>query len=180
VTGWRQRDTTAGIFVLALILTGAFPPHLRAQARGGALSRQQPSPSTPANPYATIDFYAISNFDYNPKDKYDPTPLKAEGTIPAFVRGLDGQKVSMYGMAMPLDADKDGSHELILNASIDACGFGGVPRINEWAYVSLPADKKVRLYPGDEIVVKGTFHVAEQVEGGRIVGLFSITADSVR
>jgi hypothetical protein len=165
--------------MLVLAVTGLFPSSGRAQGASTPAS-QKPAVSTPANPYATVDFYAISNFDYNPQDKYDPTPKKAAGTIPDFVKGLNGKKISIYGNAMPLDLDKAGTNEFILNASIDACGFGGVPRINEWAYVSLPAGQKARLYPGDEVVVKGTFYVEERIEGGRIVGLYSIIADSVR
>jgi hypothetical protein len=98
----------------------------------------------------------------------------------ALALALPGASRAFAQQAMPLDADKDGSNQIILNASVDACGFGGIPRINEWAFVSLPPGRKIRVYPGDEVLVKGTFHVKEQVENGLVVGLFSITADSVK
>jgi hypothetical protein len=130
--------------------------------------------------YLMLDFWYLGSFDYNPKDLDTPTPRQVTGTIPAHIRALDGQRIEIAGNILPLDFDASGTAAFILNANVDACGFGGVPRINEWVHVKMKAGSKVRAAkPGDGILVRGTFHVAEQVEVGRVVGLYSIVADGV-
>lgn len=159
--------------VLALGLLAA--PLLAQAPQAGA------KPTASKSGYMFLDFWFLAGFDYNPNDPFDPSPPQVKGTIPANILALEGKKVEIYGNILPLDYDSSGTSSFILNASVDACGFGGVPRINEWIYVTMKPGQKARTYgAGYEILVRGTFRIAEEVEKGRIVGLYSIVADSVQ
>lgn len=127
-----------------------------------------------------IDFWAISSYDYNPKEPYEPAPARAVNTIPPAVRALEGQRVSIAGNAMALDYSSGLMSEFILQASVDACGFGASPRINEWVYVKMAGGQKVRVLTASDMTVTGTFHIREQVEDGRVVGLYTIEADAIQ
>jgi hypothetical protein len=163
-------------------------------AATAALSAQNPGGLTPLKPsspadaagvpavdnegYIPLDFFDVSNYDYNPDEAFEPTPKPKTGTVPGWIRALNGRKVKLYGMIMPLDFDNGGSTEFIVNATVDACGFGGVPRINEWAHVKL-SGRRLRFDAGQEVIVRGTFRVGEQIENGRVVGLYSMAAETI-
>ncbi len=151
--------------------------HLGAQARPTTAK----PPTVGKSGYMFLDFWFLAAYDYNPADPFDPSPKQTKNTIPANILALNGKKVEIYGNILPLDYDSSGTSTFILNASVDACGFGGVPRINEWVYVAMKPGQKAKTYgAGYEILVRGTFSIAEEVEKGRIVGLYSIVADSVQ
>jgi hypothetical protein len=154
---------------------------------GGLSAQQSVNTKPPVKPtvtksgYMFLDFWFLAGYDYNPADPFDPSPKQTKNTIPANILALNGKKVEIYGNILPLDYDSSGTSTFILNASVDACGFGGVPRINEWVYVSMKPGQKAKTYgAGYEILVRGTFSIAEEVEKGRVVGLYSIVADSVQ
>lgn len=151
-----------------------------------ALSAQQrptwepPMPKPSATGYLMIDWWRLGSFDYNPLDWDSPTPKRAGGLVPPYIRALSGQRVEIIGNILPLDFDGGGSHEFILNATVDACGFGGVPRINEWIHVAMKPGEKTRPFkPGEEILVRGAFSVQEVIDRDRVIGLYSMVADSV-
>lgn len=138
-------------------------------------------PGATKSGYMFLDFWFLAGFDYNPSEPFEPSPKAVKGTVPANILALQGKKVEIYGNILPLDYDSSGTSTFILNASVDACGFGGVPRINEWIYVTMKPGQKARTYgAGYEILVRGTFQIAEEVEKGRVVGLYSIVADAVQ
>jgi hypothetical protein len=148
---------------------------------GVAAQSTATKPGVSKSGYMFLDFWFLAGYDYNPSDPFDPSPKQVKNTIPATILSLQGKKVEIYGNILPLDYDSSGTSTFILNASVDACGFGGVPRINEWIYVSMKPGQKAKTYgAGYEILVRGTFSIAEEVEKGRVVGLYSIVADSVQ
>jgi len=127
-----------------------------------------------------LDWMRLGSFDYNPLDWDTPTPKRAGGLVPPYIRKLDGAPVEIVGNILPLDFDGGGSYEFILNATVDACGFGGVPRINEWIHVQMKPREKTRpLKPGHEVLVRGVFRVREVVDRDRLTGLYAMVADSV-
>jgi len=114
--------------VLALAVLAA--PLLAQAPQPGA------KPTVSKSGYMFLDFWFLAGYDYNPNDPFDPSPKQVKGTIPANILALEGKKVEIYGNILPLDYDSSGTSSFILNASVDACGFGGVPRINEWVFAS--------------------------------------------
>jgi hypothetical protein len=168
------RQTLVGLSVAAavLMLAGTLSAQAQSTAKPG---------TTTKSGYMFLDFWFLAGFDYNPNEPFEPSPKQVKNTIPANILALNGKKVEIYGNILPLDYDTSGTSTFILNASVDACGFGGVPRINEWVYVAMKPGQKARTYgAGYEILVRGTFSIAEEVEKGRVVGLYSIVADSVQ
>jgi len=142
----------------------------------------QPVRATPAQmggQYQLVDFFGLANYIYNPSDKFNPTPLPAVGTIPAWITALNGKKVRIRGNSMAVDFSEGMMSEFILAISQDVCGYGAIPRINEWIYVTMTAGKKAKVITGGEMIVNGTFTVKEELVKGRLVGLYAIDADSV-
>lgn len=166
--------------VAAVLAAGLLAAPLLAQSQQGVAGAAGGKPVSKSG-YMFLDFWFLAGYDYNPTDPFDPSPKQVKGTIPANILALQGKKVEIYGNILPLDYDSSGTSTFILNASVDACGFGGVPRINEWIYVTMKPGQKARTYgAGYEILVRGTFSIAEEVEKGRVVGLYSIVADTVQ
>jgi hypothetical protein len=97
---------------------------------------------------------------------------------------LNGKKVVIRGNATPANIESGGVTEFFLANQTDPCGFGTMPRINEWIYVNMGGGKKVNITPPPgstvEVLVKGTFLVKEEIEEGHIVSLFTLTADNVQ
>src|SRR5262245_45582963 len=81
--------------------------------------------------YKSPDWYFLGKFEYNPKENYEVTPHKATGTIPADVQALSGKKLRIYGILKPLDLKDGYATHFVLIATVDVCGFGVTPRINE-------------------------------------------------
>jgi len=131
--------------------------------------------------YRKVDFFYLQNYDYNPKEKWEPAPHRIDKPpIPEMVKLLDGQKIAVYGVTMPLNYRSGVVTEFILGVSVDTCEFGATPRINEWIGVTMAGGRKTQVYALGEGWVRGTFHVKELVEAGRVVRLYSIDADSVK
>ena len=133
------------------------------------------------NDYEKVDFYYLQNYDYNPKEKWEPTPQWiASPPIPAFVRALEGKRVAIAGTTMPLTYRSGVVSEFILGLSADTCEFGATPRINEWISVTMAHGAKTQVYAMGESTVRGVFHLKEMVEAGKVVQLYTIEADSVK
>ena len=141
-----------------------------------------PAGSVAQAPAITVDFMEqLAKWSYDPADPYALTPKKREPSgVPAAVRALNGKKISILGLALPLTFDKTGYSEFLLTINQDACAFGAVPRPNEWITISMAGGKKVQVYNGVQYVVSGVFHVVEKTVDGKVVQLFSLDAESVR
>jgi hypothetical protein len=133
------------------------------------------------NDYQKVDFYFLQNYDYNAEEKWEPTPKWIAGPpIPAFVKALEGKRIAVAGTTMPLTYRSGVVSEFILGLSADTCEFGATPRINEWISVTMAHGTKAQVYAMGESTVRGVFHVKEMVEGGKVVQLYSMEADSVK
>ena len=136
--------------------------------------------AAPPSPYQLVQFFDLANFDYNPKERWEVFPHKVENTIPAKIKALDGKKIEIDGLIMQLDVVVGGTRTFMLAVSQDVCGFGATPRINEWMYVTMAEGRRVVIQGFEGYRVKGTLQVREQVEDGRVVGLYTMVADSVQ
>jgi hypothetical protein len=138
-----------------------------------------------APPYQTPDWFFFAKYEYNSKENYEPTPHKAVGTIPADVKAMEGKKVAIYGILTPLDFKDGYATRFILIATVDVCGYGVNPRINEWMDVQMvPGQKaKIRNIPGlaPEGTVYGTFSIKEEVDkDGKVLSLYHMVADKIQ
>src|ERR1700674_1875013 len=158
-----MRYRAAILFLLPAIVAGL-------PARAGA---QAKAPAKAPAAYEEINFYQLAAFTYNAKEPYDPPPHAVPNALPDWVKALNGRKVVIRGNATPVAIDNGGVSEFFLANQTDPCGFGTMPRINEWIYVKLVGGKQVdiRAPAGGtvEVLVKGSFIVKEEIEEGNIV-----------
>ena len=131
-----------------------------------------------------VNFYQLAAFTYNPAEPYEPAPHAIPNALPQWIKALDGKKVVIRGNATPANIENGGVSEFFLANQTDPCGFGTMPRINEWIYVTLAGGKTVDIRAPSggtvEVLVKGTLKVKEDIEVGNIVSLFTLVADSVQ
>jgi len=132
--------------------------------------------------YLKVLFFDLANFAYNPAEPGDPTPHKVENGIPAKIKALDGKKVEVWGVVVPLEFEGGQTNEFLLAVTADVCGFGAIPRINEWMHVSMAGGRKIPMYATYSYTpilrVRGVLHVKEDIEDGRLVGLYDLVADA--
>ena len=166
----------------ASLPAGVKPP-LVVGAPAGSLA---PSPEfkPPKAGVQEIDFFELASFTYNPKEPYEPAPHAIPNALPDWIKALNGKKVLIRGNATPVTIEPAGVSEFFLANQTDPCGFGTMPRINEWIYVKMGGGRSVdiRAPAGGtvEVLVKGTFSVKEEIEEGNIVSLFTLVADNVQ
>ncbi len=111
----------------------------------------------------------LGNFDYDAENG---------GNIPKDVTSLEGITFRTNGYMIPLDQAESIS-EFALVPSLFACCYGQPPQIQHTIVVHCPKGKALNYFP-DELVVEGTLHVKEQKDGGFIVSIFQMDADSVK
>jgi len=130
--------------------------------------------------YKEISFETLlSDWNYNPKEPWEVSPHQVANAIPAAVKALDGQKVAVYGATTPLDYKTGVVSQFILGVSADVCAFGATPRINEWISVTMNGGRKTMVWAQGNTTVRGTLHVSETVEDGRVIRLYRMDADSL-
>ena len=153
---------------------------------GAPAGNLAPSPefAAPKAGIQEINFYQLASFTYNSKEPYEPAPHAIPNALPDWIKALNGRKVVIRGNATPVSIEAGGVSEFFLANQTDPCGFGTMPRINEWIYVKMGGQHLVdiRAPAGGtvEVLVKGTFTVKEDVELGNIVSLFTLVADDVQ
>ncbi len=126
--------------------------------------------------YQTVDFNALSNYDYELPDPLDPSPKQPRHVIPATVQALNGRQVAIEGFMLPLDLSPAGVTQFLLNASIDMGYFGAPVRMNEWILVTM-RDGKRASFTHLALIVKGRLEVGEVIKNGRVTSLYRIEAD---
>jgi hypothetical protein len=131
--------------------------------------------------YQLLDFTTLSSWDYPSQTLGDTTPPKVDPSgVPRYVWAYDGKKISMEGLVLPLDYNKDGASVFIFTLDQDTCAFGIMPRINEWIMVTMVGGQRARLKNGFPYRLTGTFHVTENTDAnGRVVELYAIDAETV-
>jgi len=134
--------------------------------------------------YKSPDWYFLGKYDYNPKENYEVTPHKAVGTIPADVLALNGKKLRIYGILKPLDLKDGYATHFVLIATVDVCGFGVTPRINERIDVMMAPGRKWKAYASNgldlEVSVFGTFTIKEILDkDNQVLDLYHLVADKI-
>ncbi|MFT7677013.1 MAG: hypothetical protein ACI8QC_000990 [Planctomycetota bacterium] len=81
----------------------------------------------------------------------DPPPYD----YPEEVAALDGTEVKIVGYMIPLEWSDKKVTEFMLVRDLAACCFGGIPRPDEWAFVSLPEGEGVEYFVYVPVLVTG-------------------------
>jgi hypothetical protein len=93
--------------------------------------------------------------------------------LPAAIRALDGQKVTLAGFLMAT-YEWDEIKEFSLVSSHWSCCFGMPPGMDGWVNVKLAADQPGLPNTSEPIKVSGTFRVGEVSESGMVVAIYSL------
>ena len=126
--------------------------------------------------YQTLQFSALSNYEYELPDPLEPSSKAPVNVIPPAVKALNGRMVSLEGFMLPLDLTPDGVSVFMLNASLDLCYFGAPVRMNEWVLVKMKPGTRAK-FTHLATTVKGRFEVGEETKNGRVTSLYRLVAD---
>lgn len=129
-----------------------------------------------------VGFDVLASFQFVPptvkaktEDKDQPKGLEQ---MPAAVRALDAQRVSVEGFMLPVRV-KDGLvSEFLLLRNQNACCYGQMPALTEWVVVKM-AGKGVAATMDIPVVARGTLRVGAKYEQGFITGIYYLDAESV-
>ena len=116
-----------------------------------------------------ISLHELGNFEYDEDD---------DKTIPADVRKLDGVKVKIPGVMIPLDQAGRVSRFMLCNDMMSCC-YGTAPKLQNVAYVTLPKDKYIAATT-DRLSIEGTLHVNVRRDDGFVLSIFEIDASSIK
>ena len=173
----------APVFAAALY---AAPPQAAVVSASAAPSTQPAAVASPTGvvtsasgrtPHArpadgqTLDttLHDLGNFEYNEDD---------DKTIPADVRKLDGVKVKIPGVMIPLDQAGRVTKFMLCNDMMSCC-YGTAPKLQNVALVELPKDKYIAATT-DRLSIEGTLHVSVKRDDGFVLSIFEITPTSIK
>jgi hypothetical protein len=105
------------------------------------------------------------------------TFVEGKSSIPADVQELNGKEVEISGLMMPMN-QVNVLNQFILVQSLWGCCFGKVPAPNHIIVVTVKPGRVVEYCP-DPIKVTGGFSVGETREGGKLVSVYRMEADTV-
>jgi hypothetical protein len=94
-------------------------------------------------------------------------------TLPADIRSLDGQRVTMAGFLLPL-YEFENIHEFALVGNHLSCCFGVPPKLNGVVKVRLRASAAGLANTSEPLRVVGTFRAKEAMEYGLLVSIYEI------
>ena len=116
-----------------------------------------------------LTLHELGNFEYNEQD---------DKTIPDDVCKLEGAKVKISGVMMPMDQSGRVTRFLLVNDMMSCC-YGQAPKLQNVAMVELPKDKWIAA-TGDRIDITGKLHVKVQREDGFVLSIFQIEPASIK
>jgi hypothetical protein len=116
-----------------------------------------------------VTLHELGNFDFNEDD---------EKTIPDDVRKLDGCRIKIPGVMLPLDQAGRVTRFMLVNDQMSCC-YGTAPKIQNVAYVELPKDKWLAATT-DRLDLEGTLHVKVRKDDGFVLSIFEIVPTSIK
>jgi hypothetical protein len=135
--------------------------------------------------YPVVRFSLLSSFEVPEADLPLPRSPHAVAsraetvTLPAEVRRLDGQAVSIRGYMLPLAMEGDQVTDFLLTSSIDSCHFGTIGGMNEWIVVKMAGGQTVPFPKAVPITVFGRLSVGVERQAGLMSSLYRLAADVI-
>ena len=142
------------------------------------LSRSAPPPSAKPN-HLSLTLDRLSEYEY--PVNMDGTPGRlSDGSkpqIPAEIRKLDQERVTLSGYMMPLDLRQTRATYFLLLKNQLMCCYGQEPQINEYAIVVMKNPASVVL--DKPVTVSGVLSVGETFEKDVLLCLYKISGETV-
>jgi hypothetical protein len=144
-----------------------------------------------ASVYQNLTLSDLGAFPYDTPQSYDQ-PIDAwvasekrkfrtarKPVIPAWIRKLDGAKVSVAGFMVPFDVQENGVTSFILVKNIMICCYGLVPKVNENIMCEVAKGQKEKFYINIPIKVFGTLSVGEVKDDGYVLSLYRLAVERI-
>lgn len=156
--------------VAAVAVAVASPP---------ATPEDNPPAGTPETPLS-VSFEKLGAFQYDlPEGPVDTNTVAEAGAarqIPAAIKALNDQFISLRGFMLPLKVEKGLVTELLIMRDQSMCCYGTVPRINEWVSVKMVREG-VKPIMDQAVTLFGRLKVGEMYENGYLVGIYAMDGD---
>lgn len=134
---------------------------------------------TAAHPL-TVGFDRLASFAYalpdGPLDTNVVVEVASTNQIPATIRSLNEQFISLKGFMLPLKVEKGLVTELLIMRDQSMCCYGTVPKINEWVSVKMVGDG-VKPVMDQAVTLFGKLKVGEMYENGYLVGIYALDGE---
>jgi hypothetical protein len=127
-----------------------------------------------------VGFDKLASFKYDlPDGQVDTNTVAQTGAaqqIPAPIKALNNQFISLKGFMLPLKVEKGLVTELLMMRDQSMCCYGSVPRINEWVSVKM-VGVGVKPIMDQAVTLFGKLKVGEMYENGYLVGIYSLDGE---
>lgn len=144
-----------------------------------AVTTESAGAGTPESPLI-VGFDKLASFKYDlPDGQVDTNTVAQTGAanqIPATIKALNNQFVSLKGFMLPLKVEKGLVTELLMMRDQSMCCYGTVPRINEWVSVKM-VGAGVKPIMDQAVTLFGKLKVGEMYENGYLVGIYSLDGE---
>lgn len=159
-------------------------PVASATSTSGQVARvaEAAAPATTGTPNQplSVGFEKLASFQYElpegPVDTNTVTQSKAAEQIPATIKALNNQFISLKGFMLPLKVEKGLVTELLIMRDQSMCCYGTVPRINEWVSVKM-VGQGVKPIMDQAVTLFGKLKVGEMYENGYLVGIYALDGE---
>lgn len=162
---WRARINIRMIVFSAVVLTLlGFPLYwfINEQVTGGIHQ---------AGDYLQVNLKALGNFPF-PQDG-------TEADIPKKWQDLNGKKVLLQGEVYCPNEAGDTMTRFELVYSIQACCFGGPPKVQERVFAEVPKGMKVPNLHYSFAKIYGTLHVDPVEQEGTVTSVYTLDVEKV-
>ena len=135
--------------------------------------------------YLNLSFAKLSSFPFKAKPQMADATTNPEAAsrltreqVPDTVKALTEKHAAVTGFMLPVRMAGGMTSDFLLMRNQSACGYGIMPRVNEWVIVHTTG-KGVK--PIMDVLVKaiGMFHVGETRENGHRVGIFYLECEQL-
>jgi len=135
--------------------------------------------------YLPVSFSVLSGFAYTvPDEEKEMKKQIIAGTlknqVPAEVRALNNQKISIQGFILPSYMNENKLKSFVMMPNQMGCCFGMSPPFNGWIYVTMPGDGSVDWAQDAVVTVTGTFHVGETIDADGGMSLYRMDGEKIK
>lgn len=161
---------------------------MKSDSTAGSLSANRASGETTDRngTYQLLTFDTLTNYrikEPNWTKMDDPAyiaTLNLNEQIPAPIRAIDSKKVEIQGFMLPLEVSDDTLRSFMLLENQMACCFGAVPRLNEWVYITVPEQKKIRAHQDVLVTLFGTLRVGPEFDHEMLTGIYHLKLERIQ
>ena len=132
--------------------------------------------------YAPAGFDKLAGYNFEMTDDLlmqrtnTAATATADAQIPAAIKALNNQRVSVRGFMLPLRVEDGRVTELLIMKDQSMCCYGATPKIHEWVSVTVKG-RGVKPVMDVPVTLFGTLRVGEQRENGYLVSIYRMDGE---